>query len=153
MRKKSTRKSTGVRCLLDVNILVALAIPEHADHPRVYRWFRREPDRKWATCAHTQAGFLRVGCLMLGNSRENLHLLYEGLIHDCQSPHHEFWSSGIDLTELDPALKSRLLGPNQIADLQLLLLAHKHRGQLVTLDKGLHELARGTKYANSLLVL
>lgn len=59
----------------------------------------------------------------------------------------------IDLAELDPTLRPRIIGPNQIADLQLLLLAHKHRGQLVTLDKGLHELAHGTKYANSLTVL
>jgi hypothetical protein len=37
--------------------------------------------------------------------------------------------------------------------MQLLLLAHRHRGQLVTFDTGLKELAAGTRYANSLLLL
>jgi predicted nucleic acid-binding protein len=48
-------------------------------------------------------------------------------------------------------MRSRVLGPNQITDLQLLLLAHKHRGQLATLDTGIRELAAGTRYAGSLL--
>jgi hypothetical protein len=39
-----------------------------------------------------------------------------------------------------------------VANVQTPFYNH-HRGQLVTLDQGLHELARGTKYANSLLVL
>ncbi len=37
--------------------------------------------------------------------------------------------------------------------MQLLLLAHRHRGQLATFDTGLKELAVGTPYVNSLLVL
>ncbi len=50
-------------------------------------------------------------------------------------------------------MRSRVIGPNQITDLQLLILAHKHHGQLATLDKGIRELARGTRYANSLHVI
>ena len=142
-----------MRCLLDVNVLVALVLPRHPFHPRVHNWFRQSQDRLWATCPLTQAGFLRIGTKFLGGSREDLQTAYTHLEHDCRGENHEFWPMDIDLAELDPALRPRILGPNQIADLQLLLLAHKHRGQLVTLDKGLHELARGTKYANSLTVL
>jgi hypothetical protein len=49
--------------------------------------------------------------------------------------------------------RSRLIGPNQIADMQLVLLAHRHRGQLATFDAGIRELVSGTRYASSLLVL
>jgi predicted nucleic acid-binding protein len=59
----------------------------------------------------------------------------------------------VDLRDLTDSLRARLTGHNQITDLQLLLLAHRHRGQLATFDTGLRELASGTRYANSLLVL
>lgn len=142
-----------MRCLLDVNVLVALSIPQHTGHPRVIRWFKQEPGRKWATCPQTQAGFLRVGAVLLGSSRQSLQLLYAGLLHDCESPNHEFWPYSLDLRDATDIFKTRILGPNQITDLQLLLLAHKHHGQLVTLDAGIPELARGTRYANSVLKL
>lgn len=47
-------------------------------------------------------------------------------------------------------MRARILGPNQITNLQLLVLAHKHHGKLATLDNSILELARGTRYANSL---
>lgn len=50
-------------------------------------------------------------------------------------------------------MRDRILGANQITDVQLLLLAHKHHGQLATLDKGIRELAAGTRYANSVTVI
>lgn len=63
------------------------------------------------------------------------------------------WPVDIDLRDLSDLQRSRLVGPNQIADMQLLLLAHRHRGQLVTLDTGTGELASGTRHANSPMVL
>ena len=71
----------------------------------------------------------------------------------CQSPGHECWPVDADPRDLSDAQRSRLTGPNQIADMQLLLLAHRRRGQLATFDAGLRELASGTRYANSLLIL
>ena len=111
-----------MRFLLDVNVLVALAFPLHSSHQAAHSWFRREPDRLWATCPLTQAGFLRVASRALGGSR--------------------------DATDLSDSQRSRLIGPNQIADMQLLLLAHRHRAQLATFDSGLKELALGTRYAS-----
>jgi hypothetical protein len=139
-----------VRFLLDVNVLVSLVFPDHGTHARAFNWFRKEPDRLWATCPLTQSGFLRVAVHHLGGSRKDLQSAIAALLQFSQDPNHEFWPIAVDLRE---SLTTRLIGPNQITDLQLLMLAHHHRGQLVTLDKGLHELARGTKYANSLNVL
>jgi hypothetical protein len=49
-------------------------------------------------------------------------------------------------------VKERLWA-NQLADMQLLVLSYRHRGKLVKLDTGLWELAAGTPYVNSPLVL
>jgi toxin-antitoxin system PIN domain toxin len=142
-----------VRFLLDVNVLVALAFPQHYSHRIAHAWFGKDPDRLWATCPLTQAGFLRVASRALGESRDAVQKSLAGLERDCQSPAHEYWPVDVDLRDLSVSQRSRLVGPNQIADLQLLLVAHRHRGQLATLDTGFKELASGTRYANSLLIL
>ena len=147
------RRNTGVRSLPDVNVLIALALPDHSSHRAAHSWFRREPDRLWASCALTQAGFLRVASRLLGSSRDSISRALAGLERDCQSPGHEYWPVDVDLRDLSDSQRSRLIGPNQIADMQLLLMAQRHRGQLVTFDTGVRELASGTKYAGSLLVL
>jgi uncharacterized protein len=142
-----------VRFLLDVNVLLALAFPLHTSHQAAHSWFRREPDRLWATCPLTQAGFLRVASRALGGARDAVQQALAGLERDCQSPGHEYWPVDVDLRDLSDSQRSRLIGPNQVADMQLLLLAHRHRGQLATFDAGIRNLASGTRYANSLLVL
>ena len=142
-----------MRFLLDVNILVALAIPRHSSHQQAHAWFRRDPNRLWATCPLTQAGFLRVASRAMGGSREDVRIALAGLERDCQSPNHEYWPVDIDLRDLSGSQRARLIGPNQIADMQLLLLAQRKRGQLATFDKGIKALASGTHYADALLVL
>jgi len=47
-------------CLLDVNVLIALLWPPHEAHARTQRWFATNADQGWATCAMTQAGFVRI---------------------------------------------------------------------------------------------
>jgi predicted nucleic acid-binding protein len=119
----------------------------------VHSWFRREPERKWATCPLTQAGFARVAGRALGGHRADAAKALAGLELDCRSPHHEFWVVDIDLRDLSNSQRSPLIGANRITDMQLLMLAHRHRGQLATCDIGLEQLASGTCYANSLLLL
>lgn len=152
-KTRSTRRNTGVRYLLDVNVLIGLAFPNHSSHQAAHSWFRREPDRQWATCPLTQAGFLRVAGRALGSSRGDMGKALAGLELDCRSPGHEFWPADVDLRDLSDSQRSCLIGLSQIADMQLLLLAHRHRGQLATFDNGLKELAAGTRYSSSLLVL
>ena len=76
-----------------------------------------------------------------------------GLEQDCKSAAHEYWSTDVDMRSLSDSQRSRVTGPNQITDLQLLMLAHRRRGQLATFDAGISELAAGVRYAGSLLVL
>ena len=78
----------------------------------------------------------------MGGSREAIRKAPAGLEWDCQDSSHEYWPVDADLRELSDSQRS-----------QLLMLAHRHRGQLATFDTGIRELAPGTRYANSLLVL
>ena len=142
-----------MRFLLDVNVLVGLAFPLHISHEAPHACFQREPDRLSATCPFTQGGFLRVASRALGGSRDAIRLAMAGLERDCQSPRHEYWPADVDLRDLSVTQRARLIGHNQIADMQLLMLAHRHRAQLATFDGGIAELAAGTRYAGSVLVL
>lgn len=147
------RKSTAVRSLLDVNVLIALAFPNQASHRAAHEWFAAQPDRKWASCPLTQAGFLRVATRILGGTREALHAAFLALDQNCQSPGHRFWPTPVDLRALDVRQRSRLTGPSQITDLQLLLAARHHRGQLVTFDTGLRVLAAAAGHDEAVVVL
>ena len=46
--------------LLDVNVLVALLVPEHQHHNTSIEWFAAEGSQGWATCAVTELGVIRV---------------------------------------------------------------------------------------------
>lgn len=46
--------------LLDANVLIALAWPNHPHHGRAHAWFKREQIRGWGTCLITQLAFIRV---------------------------------------------------------------------------------------------
>lgn len=142
-----------MRYLLDVNVLIALAFPHHASHVAAHAWFRQEPNRQWATCPLTQAGFVRIASRLLAGVTDGPRKALAALETDCRTSSHQYWPVDIDLRDLSDSQRSRLTGPNQIADMQLLLVAHRHRGQLATFDAGLKELAAGTRYSNSLLVL
>ena len=48
--------------LLDVNVLIALAWPNHVHHAAARAWFEDRREEGWATCPLTEAGFVRVSC-------------------------------------------------------------------------------------------
>ena len=49
--------------LLDVNLLIALAWPNHVHHAPAHRWFSETGRKAWATCpiTHRQRSRLRQG--------------------------------------------------------------------------------------------
>ena len=46
--------------LPDVNVLIAIAWPEHALHDVAIAWFDARADDGWATCPITESGFMRI---------------------------------------------------------------------------------------------
>ena len=127
--------------------------PAHEHHETAHRWFGARSDERWATCALTQLGFVRI----VSNpafSRDALTvtaalaLLSQNLAH----PAHEFWSESTEVPAAIKVVEPGLRGYRQLTDAYLLALANRRRGVLATFDSGLHELA-GTKLSTALEIV
>lgn len=121
--------------LLDTNVLVALLWPTHAQHQAAARWFTKHRAKRWATCALTEAGFVRVVSNPAFSRdavtpREAAELLAANLA----APDHDFWACDLSFGSAVAASGPRLVGHQQVTDAYLLGLARKHRGMLATLD-------------------
>lgn len=130
--------------LLDANILVALAWPEHEFHERAGRWFARHSRAGWATCPFTQSALVRV----LSNpvfspqalTPQNALAVLET---NLKLPGHRFWPADISLSHAASLVGQRLTGHRQITDMYLLGLAIHNRGRLATLDRALKAIDPG----------
>ncbi|HEX5398618.1 MAG TPA: TA system VapC family ribonuclease toxin [Verrucomicrobiae bacterium] len=118
--------------LLDTNLLLALAWPNHQHHAMAHEWFSRHAKRGWATCAFTQLGFVRLSSNPVYSAdavspQDAAALLQQWTKHKA----HHFWNSPAADA---PAIYSRALGHQQVNDAWLVEVARKNRGRLVTLD-------------------
>lgn len=127
--------------LLDVNALVALAWNRHVHHVAIHAWFDERPDRPWATCPLTEAGFVRVSSnpKALGDAVavETARTVLSGLR---AVGGHRFLVNEVSMADADVP---RIAGHRQVTDAVLLTVARRHRVGLVTFDAGLAELAGG----------
>jgi toxin-antitoxin system PIN domain toxin len=84
--------------LLDVNLLIALAWPNHVHHRTAMTWFQRHQEDGWATCPVTQSGFVRVSsnpqAVSDARSPAEAVLLLRRIV---ALPHHEFWQDDVAL--------------------------------------------------------
>ena len=124
--------------LLDANVLIALAWPEHEAHERAGRWFARHSRAGWATCPFTQAALVRT----LSNSAFSANALSPQnalavLERNLDLPGHHFWPASLSLTQAVKAVGRSLTGHRQLTDVYLLGLALHNHGRLGTLDKGI----------------
>ena len=118
--------------LLDVNVLLALAWPNHQHHRAAHAWFRREAGDGWATCALTQLAFIRLSSNPAYTSapvtpREAAALLARLTAHGS----HHYWAALAEPAEVG---FERTLGHKQVMDAYLVSVAERHRGRLVTFD-------------------
>jgi toxin-antitoxin system PIN domain toxin len=124
-------------CLLDSNLLIALATPEHTLNARAAAWFRL--GHRFATCPITQGAlirfFLRSGT---GPTAESAKLLLASI---SALPRHEFWPDDVSYLEMPTR---GILGHRQVTDAYLVLLARKHGASLATMDEGLAAIHPGT---------
>jgi toxin-antitoxin system PIN domain toxin len=123
-------------CLLDVNVLVSLAWPDHIAHDTVRRWFAKNSSKGWATCPLVQAGFVRI----LSNPAFSAHSVSvpeatEALRASLASPSHRFWPDAISFPDAIKLLGIELAGHQRTTDAYLVALAIHHRGRLATLDR------------------
>jgi len=125
-------------CLLDVNVLIALAWPSHILHERVIRWFGKQTGRAWATCPFAQTTFVRI----LANPAFSLASLspsnaVELLERNVAHPGHQFCPANITFKKALEIARTRLTGHQQASDVYLLGLAIHNKGVLATCDSGL----------------
>ena len=139
--------------LLDVNVLIALVREDHSAHRVVKRWFQHLNGRHWATCALTEAGFVRI----IANPRflqrppeviEAIDML-QALTN---IPGHHFWTMDVTFGAAVEKLQERLFGHQQVTDAYLLGLAASKKGKLATLDHGIRNLA-GTEFEHYLEII
>jgi len=137
--------------LLDVNVLIALAWPNHVHHMEARGWFVRRGATGFRTCPITQTGFVRIS----SNPAFTSNAVTPGeavalLDHITKLPGHDFWPDDLSLPV---ALHSRtpIVGHRQVTDAYLLALAIGHGGVLATLDKGAALLAKGNPEAVEIL--
>jgi toxin-antitoxin system PIN domain toxin len=127
--------------LLDTNLLIALAWPQHVHHAAAHRWFDATGHVEWATCPITQLGFVRISSnpkivAEAVSPREALEMLRR----ITALPGHVFWRD--EITPLEAAVLNSiaLVGHRQLTDAYLLALAQHHRGKLATIDGGPEQL-------------
>lgn len=123
--------------LLDANILIALATPEHSLNGRAAAWFRK--GHRFATCPITQGALFRFH-LRAGveATAESAKLLLESI---SSLPRHEFWPDDVSYLDIP---NTGIAGHRQVTDAYLVLLARKHGGSLATMDGALAAVHAGT---------
>jgi len=145
--------STKARYLLDLNALVALADPDHQHHTPIQTWLRGSGKEDWGVCPLTEAGFIRVSTNPAYRPVSRTIAQATAILADFRAaPGYSYWSMPDSWCALTAPFAARVLGHQQVTDAYLLGLAVKHKGILVTFDKGIRYLA-GAEFRRNLIVL
>lgn len=140
--------------LLDLNVLIALAWPNHVHHELALRWFRENQASGWATCPVTQSGFVRVSAnhrvFPEAASPQEAVLLLRRIT---ALTHHVFWADDVPLVDSELFAPQKIQGYRQVTDAHLLALALRHDGCLATLDRGIRNLVPETFSAADVVCL
>jgi hypothetical protein len=131
------KTSTAVR-LADVNVLLALAWPNHQFHDLAVARFS-DPRQAWATCAITELGFIRLSsnpAVGLGSKTPaEAAAILESMTGDRAHRYFDTLASPATSTPWNT-----LLGHRQVTDAYLLQIAKRHRAVLLTFDARLSAL-------------
>lgn len=122
--------------LLDVNMLVALLVPEHEHHARAVDGFAADAVMHGrATCAVTELGVIRVCAQLPGGAWPPDTTAGALLVLTSSSPRYVWWPDAVP-----PVLLREVRSANtgkQVTDRYLLGLARRNGGQVATFDRAL----------------
>jgi uncharacterized protein len=125
-----------VLSLPDVNVLVALIVPEHEHHALALQWFATEAiNDGWATCAVTELGAIRVCAQLPGGAWPPEATADRLLMMTATSREYTWWPDAVSPAVM-PEVRAAASG-KQISDRYLLGLARRNGGRLVTFDRAL----------------
>lgn len=121
---------------LDVNVLVALLVPEHEHHVRAVDWFAGDAVLNgWATCAVTELGVVRVCAQLPGGAWLPDTTARALLVLTASSPGYVWWPDAVSPVVLQE-VRSAATG-KQVTDRYLLGFARRNGGQVATFDRAL----------------
>ena len=119
--------------LLDVNVLVALLVPEHEHHAAATDWFATEAGQHgWATSGITELGVIRVCAQLPGGTWLPETTADRLLLLTAASREYVFWPDALSPAAM-PEVRNATTA-KQITDRYLLGLARRHGGRLITFD-------------------
>jgi toxin-antitoxin system PIN domain toxin len=139
-------KDTSDLLLLDVNVLLALAWPNHQFHGLATMRLASRRQR-WATCALTQLGFIRLSSnpavIPNASTPGEAAALLKSMIED---PQHVYLKSLPSPATAMLAAMNLILGHQQVTDAYLIALAQHYQAKFVTFDTRVKHLSsRGAK--------
>ena len=127
--------------LLDANVLLALAWPNHPFHQQAVTRLARRERRRWATCLLTQAAFVRLSSNPViipgAKSPAEAGEMLGRLISD---PDHVFLEAKSKQLARLQQLLARCHGHKQVNDAFLIWLASSHGASVLTFDAPLRHL-------------
>lgn len=127
--------------LLDVNALIALGWDAHSHHDTMVAWFRQQARHGWATCAITQAGFIRVlSQPALGAAASTIAELSDNLARNLAQRTHRLLALDFDFAAVLACCTGGVVGHRQITDAYLLTTAIRADARLLTFDRGIAQL-------------
>jgi hypothetical protein len=143
-----------VTTLFDINVLVALAWPNHIHHAAARTWFGRHHREGWATCSLTESGFVRVSSnpKAVDEARtpaEAILMLQRWIA----LPGHRFWNDDVSMARSAWIAGSRIHGYRQVTDAHLLALAARHEGRVATFDRRIADVLPAGSPPDSVLIL
>jgi toxin-antitoxin system PIN domain toxin len=125
-----------VVALLDVNVLVALLVPEHEHHALALNWFSSEAaPGGWATRAVTELGVIRV-CAQLPGGKVSPEDTADRLLMLTISNREYLWWPDTVSPAVLPEVRSAATA-KQVTDRYLLGLARRNGGRVATFDRAL----------------
>ena len=129
------KKTSSDLLLLDVNVLLSLAWPNHQFHASATRRFKSKQER-WATCAITQLGFIRLSsnpaAVSPVRTPAEAASLLQAMVADEFHIYIRSMPSPLEISQFE-----RILGSAQVTDAYLLALARSHDARFVTFDRRL----------------
>ena len=122
--------------LLDLNVLIALAWPQHVHHARAHAWFGSQTG-PWMTTPLTEAGFVRLSTNPVVVTETITMSTALGVLSAMRTAdRHEFLPDDSSLAAPQIALAA-LATSRQVTDAHLVNLAARSGVILATLDRGI----------------
>jgi hypothetical protein len=123
--------------LPDVNVLLALAWPNHQFHQPARSWYQAEGAEQWSTCGVTQLGFIRLSSNPAFTPYAKTPLEAVLLLREwTQEPGHAFVGELPATTGGEyERVATRLQGYKQTTDGYLVVVAKAQGLRLVTFDR------------------